>query len=549
MGDPKNPMDILLDIPGSLYEQVIKQIETIEDSLEEKIKEFIEATLKGLTRGIDDALTGLKLISKLQAEMIEDRVGIMTNSICFFLTGERVSQEKMRQYTYDVKSLVDSPTSAQLVEILSNYILKQNLLSELLRNIVEGFLKKDGNFSNLFDKLMIKPQVYPGSLSKWLTDESTYYANPGDKYLIHEEYHFRRELFIALDAYIKNEVSLLTQSTQQSGQRSAENGQDSREALYLLGDLINRLFTTSLKYLFHMPAMSYGAVNQPTVLKSLVNTTNNYTYMTPEQRHHYIVEKYALSIPRHISYPISGGLGVVLNGIWEISPNNIALCDTISRTISTVVSGLLESIVHGMAKGFQVVEIYKEDPLLSKNPANHIAVDIPTVPVLNVPEDTSIQIAITSSYDQLISQVPYFQDVIANYNNLINKIIAGLENEPTQIIRNIIEGLFKDLMVYATTVYGHQLDVEDNQSVDLLDVNPYGEFGRIEATCKYDKTTQNIRTLPVLHMYADGMISILSKPEIFPDGVIKYQPLQRDFMDPNVILFTNYGSVKRLSID
>jgi len=171
--------------------------------------------------------------------------------------------------------------------------------------------------------------------------------------MINEEYQFRKELFLALDSYIKNAGPKVIQAFKKpDGNGKVVPGtsasppmnpsaNDNRPSLYVLADLFITLIKVPLKYLFHMPLMPYGSARQPVTRKNEPEETNIVAHMTPRQRKTHAAKNFALSIPRFTSYPVSGALGIISNGIWEISPNNIAISDALSRSISSVLSGLL----------------------------------------------------------------------------------------------------------------------------------------------------------------------------------------------------------------
>lgn len=198
-------------------------------------------------------------------------------------------------------------------------------------------------------KKLFPTWVPPGTLSRWLNGTGDFScAFDKDPQKRAEELAFRRRLVAALDQYFRTGSSTFG---------TLLRGGDQRSGVDALLDLVSVLSSTVFGFVLRSPLVpSSGPQKAPFASYSPV-------VVRPDD----VAGEMAATLSRHIVQPVRSMLSVVLNGLWAFSPNNQALVDAASGSVSHMLQSILEGVIGGVLWSFELHETYVDGSLADKD--------------------------------------------------------------------------------------------------------------------------------------------------------------------------------------
>lgn len=342
-------------LAGSIEDEVVQGLVTpAENALEKMLQEQLNkpssplARLKALLEMIHDLKEcGLE---------IETRAAVVVNSLRSLGHALEIPPPAIVEL-FEKISLLFTDKKENIPKNLID--LNVFLLATInpLFGMVRSLFVKDNNGGGLLHRLMPR-WIPPGTLHGWLTDDTNYMTKakrtlPAGR--IAQELAFRRMLIAAVDAYIrKGHTGSNEAPTSPAG---TSRHMDQRQVLDAGLEMAGVFLGTVFAYLFHPPGLANPAVPRTAA------------FATASSRLHALDLRadMAASVARVATQPAISTGAVVLNGIWEVSPNNRALVDAVSGLVGHFLRSFLEQLLSGMLHMFEVHTTYPTD----KKPGLH----------------------------------------------------------------------------------------------------------------------------------------------------------------------------------
>lgn len=526
-------------VPGSIksLEPVIKNAEgTIRNKIQKEINDK-DSPLHNLL----EILYVVHQLSELGKDLVE-RIEIVIHSL------EDLAEKPLEPVIKILKSIQDlfkgkrEEIPDKLLELLVLIIVTTNPIAAAIEALFAGKNKSLGD-------LLTPGLPTTGTLYKWMTEvsEPKKSGKPFTPQRKERELAFRRMVVGAVDSYIRtgHTGSLNRQKGQAEAVKdSVMNGIDlpggtiravDLRPLVASGvELASVLSGALLSYLF-MPS----GVPNPAVPKL--------PHRMPTMPHPYDFRgDMAASFARTVTQPVMSIAAVVLNGFWEISPNNRALVDAVSGYLGHLIRSLFEHLLSGILHLFEVHEVYPDE----KNKDGYIA--LKDWPSWNTIHDHKTKLQFRVYLDL---HVAYH---LIDKNNDIHQELKNLETSLNDLIDkkvssdSVLLGLLKDYVGYREAVMDYR-NPRSDAAIDSITEFKTTQLDKdtIQLTVKLDSNTINGPSIPVVKVFSGDAAPLILNPEKENtySGKLKLPPLSKLTKRLQVHALSNYGGMKSAEIN
>lgn len=205
--------------------------------------------------------------------------------------------------------------------------------------VIASFITSANDPNGGFVNRLVPIPVSPGMLSDWLSGADPYeVANTSD---LSDELAFRGELLAAFDRYFRTESATLG---------SLIRASDHRSTVAALSDLVQLLCSVAFGFVFRSDGLPSPSLPKLDFARAFVVSV----------RADDLAGDLAANLSRQLAFPLKSALGVALNGIWAVSPNNTPLVEAASSTIATLIQTAVEYAVRDLLGTCEVHESYDQ---------------------------------------------------------------------------------------------------------------------------------------------------------------------------------------------
>ncbi|WP_310684442.1 hypothetical protein [Aliifodinibius sp. S!AR15-10] len=535
----RQTLNIAGKVSGSI-DNLDNEFQQAEDAIRKKIQEEFEDPDSPL-HSLLDLLQLARIFIELGHDL-EERIEIVIHSAKDLLedTQSPVIEllEAVQKLITAVKAEDKQEIKEELVNLLVTLMVTINPIAAALEAL---FVGKKRSLRQLLTPGI--PQT--GTLYKWMRDVSGDYASQR----IERERAFRRMVVGAIDSYIRTghtgkKVGNITNGTYEPG--GTLRPVDLRPLVASGVELASVLCGALLSYLF-IPS----GVPNPAVPKL--------PHVSPSKPHPFDFRAdMAASVARTATQPVMSIAAIVLNGFWEVSPNNRALVNAISGYLGIVVRSLFEHLLSGILHLFEVHEVYPNDResrdgylelydwdswnTISNDNALKFRVYLDLHVVYNlIPED------VDKNDKQAV------QKALNETKNNLQKLINGIQKEKDKNKEDsVLLGLLKDYVAYREAVMDYHPQRPDGQGIEIKDftVEPGGEEHSVHLIVKVDDKNRTGPSVPVVRVFGGNGAPVVLVPNSNNryTGKMNVPPLSRLTKQLTLYARSNYGGMKSAEV-
>jgi hypothetical protein len=403
-----------------------------------------------------------------------------------------------------------SKATEEAIEALADLLLYLVQNMNPVTGVISRLLPAPGQTTSVFQRLF-PFWIPPGTLRQWLNAEGDFglaQFNGADSakalQLAAEERAFRRELVAAVDRYLR---------TTSVGFGTLLRSTDQRSSVEALLDLFNVLCSTFFGFVLRCPGMPSTSL-----------TKMPFAYASPvKARSGDIGSDVAAAVSRQIVQPMKSALGVVLNGLWAVSPNNQPLVEAVSGTLTHLVRSVLECLLNGVFWSVEIRETYPDGTL---DPESELGPGWPSIETYKTGGTTqALQYRVYRRAGLLdVVSTPDFTELVTS---------------------SLVTGLLQDYASYRDAISEYS-GFGVAQEVDKVH-EPTTSFDTaqqaIDVKVTVDSNGIDLRSVPVIRAYYNGVPTVLTCANTQGDqrqyeGRIELAP-----QDGRVWVVSNYGGM------
>jgi hypothetical protein len=195
----------------------------------------------------------------------------------------------------------------------------------------------------------------------------------------------------------------------------------------------------------------------------------------------------AANLSRQLAFPLKSALGVVLNGIWAVSPNNTPLVEAASSTIANLIQTAVEYAVRDLLGTCEVHESYDQA----------------------ASDDVVYQWLSDETYDngKLLYYTVYRRPGLVQH--ALADLLQAVLNDPKDPLQPILTSLLKDYVAYRAAVRAYR-PLEFIGDSDRLKGTATMANGTIIVTAKSTWSDVTYPSTPVVRAYYCGVPYVLT---------------------------------------
>lgn len=545
-----NMLQIAGNVPGSIDAKKMDSIfNDAENFLHKKFMEELQG--KESASPLHRLLELLQLVHTL-AELGQDlveRVEIVIHSVKDL--GED-TQQPLVKLLEAVKDLLEAIKEKNKKEILEKYV-------ELLVAIIVTINPIAAAIEALFvgEKQSLRQLLMPGiprsgAMYQWMTEVSDRKSLKDKR--IQRERAFRRMVVGAVDSYIRTGHTGKKVINGTSPRINSKFGDfefggtirpvDLRPLVASGVELANVLCGALFSYLF-IPS----GIPNPSVAKL--------PHLSVSKPHPFDFRAdMAASLARTVTQPVMSIAAVVLNGFWEISPNNRALVNAVSGYVGNLVRSLFEHLVSGILHMVEVHEVYPDLQQAKRGYVKVTAWDS-----WNVTPDSSEKLKFGVYLDVNVAfhfmdenidkdDEQAVQQALERMAEKLGKLIDGLEEDDKAIKEedSILLGLLKDYVAYREAVMDYRVQRADSEGAEVknFSVTRGSAKDEVQFEVTLDEKSINGPTLPVVRVVGGDLAPVILLPvsNNTYTGEMGIPPLSKFTNQLEVHATSNYGGMK-----
>lgn len=539
-------------VPGSInsLDPIIKNAE---DTIRKKIQEAINDKDSPLYNLVE-ILHVLHTLSELGHDLVE-RIEIVIHSM------EDLAEDALQPVIKILRAIQDlfegekEEVPEKLVELLVLVIITTNPIAAAVEALFVGKKKSLG-------ELLTPGLPKTGILYEWMTEVSDVTDLNKKGKLVpptperrEQELAFRRMVVGAVDTYIRTGhtgIKVGLPKMAGNGKKAATNGTsesgdspggtiravDLRPLVASGVELASVLSGALLSYLFMPSGVPNPAVPKfPHRISSIPHPFDFRADM-------------AASFARTVTQPVMSIAAVVLNGFWEVSPNNRALVNALSGYLGHLIRSLFEHLISGILHLFEVHEVYPDD---QKAPDGYIPITDWDSWNIIPDHNTNLKFVVYLDLHVAYPFIAKDKNVKAEFERLTGLLQDLIKKESTP--DSFLLGLLKDYIGYREAVMDYRGPRPDASEVEITDFKTKLDSGKenVQLTVKLDEETINGPSVPVVRVFAGDSVPVVlisnNNGKNTYTGNLKVPPVSKLTKRLRVHARTNYGGMKSADVN
>jgi len=545
-----NMLIIAGKVPGSIG---AKNMDGIIKGAEDALRKRFMEELNNEESALHKLLELLKLVHALAAlgQDLVERVEIVIHSVKDLGKDTQAPLIKLLEAAKDLFEAIKDNNEKEIlekfVELLVAVMVTINPIAAALIALFVGEKRS-------LRELLMPGIPQSGTLYQWLTEVSDRKSLTGQR--IRRELAFRRMVVGAVDSYLRTghtgkKAAVANSATPQAdpGVGELEPGGairpvDLRPLVASGVELANVFCGALFSFLFIPPGVPNPSI--PKLPHRSVSKPHPFDFRADM----------AASVARTLIQPVMSIAAVVLNGFWEISPNNRALVNAVSGYVGNVIRSLVEHLVSGILHLFEIHEVYPE---------------------YQQPKRGYLKVAAWNSWNEtpgsreklkfgiyLDARVAFHfldenidkkdekavQEALEATAGKLRKLIGDIEEDDKKTKKedSILLGLLKDYVAYREAVMEYRAQRADSQGMEIekFSVTRKANSDTVKLDVTLDKKTLSGPTVPVVRVVGGDMAPMILMPESDHtyNGELNIPPLSLFTNQLDLYASTNYGGLK-----